>query len=212
MDTTFTTLPQVPLEYDVLLVANSHYASPKDRIARAVKNGDVLRIRHGLYYPSSNVASINQESRWLIANQLYGPSYVSCQALLASYGIIPEAVPTITSCCIHRARCIDTTLGEFSYSKVPRSYFSVGLQITATNAIAASPAKALCDMIAGKRSGRIQSKKALMEFLIQDLRVDMGALDAAQPRRAVLRTVREVAELGFKESEYRLLCKVLEEL
>jgi hypothetical protein len=207
-----TTLPQIPVEYDVLLAANSDYASPKDRVARMLRNGEILRVRHGLYYPAATAADVPLAARWVIANQLYGPSYVSAQSVLAQLGVTPEAVPGVTSCCLHRARRFDTALGEFSYLKVPHGYFAVGLQVGAANVVVASAAKALCDVLAGKRNARIQSRSAMRAYLLDDLRLDVDALDAAQPRLEALAVIREAAGCGFKEVELELLARVLEEL
>jgi hypothetical protein len=202
----------MPLEYDVLLAANSDYASPKDRVARMLRNGEILRVRHGLYYPAAKAADVPLAARWIIANRLYGPSYVSAQSVLGYLGIIPEAVATVTSCCLHRAKRFDTALGEFSYLKVPRGYFAVGLQVGAANAVVACAAKALCDVLAGKRNARIQSKSAMRAYLLDDLRLDLDALDAAQPRPEALSVIRDAAGWGFTDGELGLLARVLEEL
>jgi hypothetical protein len=207
-----TSLQHIPIKYDVLLDANRHYRSAKDRISREVKKGEYLRLRHGLYYIAEDARDISIEKKWLIANHIYGPSYVSSQSVLAYHGVIPEAVATVTSAVIHRAKSFETLVGEFSYIKVPRSYFSVGLSITSNNAIAATVAKALCDMVACKRSGRIQSVKAMLQYLLDDLRLDIDALFTTQPRELVLATVREASTCGLKTAELEVLAKTLERI
>lgn len=207
-----TTLPHIPLEYDVLLDANKQYRSAKDRISRAVKNGEYLRLRHGLYYPAKDAGEITTEKKWLIANHLYGPSYVSAQSVLSHFGIIPEAALTITSCTIHRAKSFPTLVGDFVYKKVPQNYFSVGLTLTRDNAVAALAAKALCDMVVCKRSGRIQSMSGMSRYLLDDLRLDTDMLFSVQTREEVCAIMREAGASGIKTGELALLARVLEVL
>jgi len=47
--------------------------------------------------------------------------------------------------------------------------------------VIATPTKALCDLLIAMRQARIQSKRAMQEYLFEDLRLDeadVGALDA----------------------------------
>ena len=56
-------------------------------LTRAVKRGDVLKLRRGLYGLSAHTPSELE-----IANLLYRPSYISFTFALSYYHIIPETV------------------------------------------------------------------------------------------------------------------------
>ena len=65
-------------------------------IQRALKSGEVIQARRGLYYLSRSVfpTLVSTEA---LANLIYGPSYVSLETALAYHGWIPEAVRNCTS-------------------------------------------------------------------------------------------------------------------
>jgi hypothetical protein len=200
---------QIPVEYDVLKAAKNNLRSPGDWVARAAGNGDILRIRRGLYYPAPTLRDAPEATSWLVANQLYGPSYVSCQSLLAYYGIIPEAVFAITSCAMGRARELTTSIGRFVYGRVPAGYFSAGLTLE-RGAVVATPVKALCDILLLNRSGRIQSMREMRAFLLDDLRVDPDALFEANSLDDAMATLKALQQYKVKSHELELMGKVLQ--
>jgi predicted transcriptional regulator of viral defense system len=61
-------------------------------VTRAVKRGDILKLRRGLYALTSPPPADLQ-----VANALYRPSYVSFSFALSYHHIIPEAVYAVTS-------------------------------------------------------------------------------------------------------------------
>ncbi len=84
---------------------------------------------------------------------------------------------------IDRAREYSNSLGRFTYHSVPRKYYKFGLtsQDSGPSAfVIATPTKALCDLLVTTRKIRIQSTRAMQEYLFEDLRLDeadVGALD-----------------------------------
>jgi len=62
----------------------------------------------------------------ILANKIYGPSYVSFEYVLSRAGLIPEAVRTITSATPKRNRNFDMPLGCFSYRHLPLAAYSFG--------------------------------------------------------------------------------------
>jgi len=155
------------------------YARPNDKISELVRVGTLTRLKKGLYTLSDNP----QLSRELVANHLHGPSYVSCHWALSYYGLLPEAVTSVSSVCIDRAREYSNSLGRFTYHSVPKNYYKFGLTIQGSELSAfviATPTKALCDLLVTTRLIRIQSIRAMQEYLFDDLRLDeadVGALD-----------------------------------
>jgi len=170
---------QQVISHSALLAELAGYARPNDKISEMVRIGTLTRLKKGLYTLSDNP----QLSRELVANHLHGPSYVSSHWALSYYGLLPEAVTGVSSVCIDRAREYSNSLGRFTYHSVPRSYYKFGLTSQGSGLSAfviATPTKALCDLLVTTRSIRIQSNRAMQEYLFDDLRldeVDVGALD-----------------------------------
>ena len=170
---------QQVISHSALLAELTAYARPNDKISELVRIGTLIRIKKGLYTLSDNP----QLSRELVANHLHGPSYVSCHWALSYYGLLPEAVSTVSSICIDRAREYSNALGRFTYHSVPASYYKFGLASQGSGLSAfviATPTKSLCDLLVTTRNIRIQSLRAMHEYLFDDLRLDeadVGALD-----------------------------------
>ncbi|MCD4729101.1 MAG: hypothetical protein K8R74_00760, partial [Bacteroidales bacterium] len=95
------------------------------------------------------------------------------------------------------------------YITVPIKYFSIGIsQKIIQNSYAyliATPEKALCDLIVTKSGIRIQSLKAIKEYLVQDLRVDFDVI-----KKWDLTIINECIKYGNKKAELRLLSKFME--
>jgi predicted transcriptional regulator of viral defense system len=202
MDARLATLPAIPFEYDVLKHLYHDYASPKDKIARLVNEGQLVRLKKGLYARAPQVATKPVE-RGLVANRMIAPSYVSLETALYLYQMIPERAVETRSVTIKRSRLIENVLGRFRYFQVRRDYLSLGitnLGVGEGTFLIASPAKALCDLVALTRNLRIQSVGAMRAFIEDDMRIDLepvGKLDS---------TVFEtVAQTDIKRREILLL-------
>lgn len=57
----------------------------------------------------------NESFLYLVANRIYAPSYVSFESALSYYGLIPEAVYTVTSATSLKTHQFTTAIGTFSY-------------------------------------------------------------------------------------------------
>ena len=125
---------------------NQRHAQTK----RAIAAGDIVNIRRGLYC-LSDVLRKNQLNPYVIAQHIYGPSYISLQSALRWHGWIPEAVYSTTSVCYKQSRDFDTPLGNFSYSRVPQKVFYAGVDHQTDEGgnifLIASPLKALADYV-----------------------------------------------------------------
>ena len=69
--------------------ALSHYANPDNKIGDLVRRGEILRVHKGLYAiaPEFRQAPLSLE---ILANRMYGPSYLSLEYALSWYSMIPE--------------------------------------------------------------------------------------------------------------------------
>ena len=197
----------IPINKDVLYSLFSDLKQPKDKISDLERKGFVIRIKRNLYVVSKRVH--NQEiSSELVANHLYGPSYVSLESALAHYGLIPERVYAMRSVCMKMRKNYDTPLGHFEYVKMPEKYFPIGVrQEIVGNQYAfliASPEKALCDLILYTNNLRLQSVRAMREYLEEDLRFEMSALTSFNAR-----IIEECIEYGRKRMELSQLLNLL---
>ncbi len=193
----------IPVDFKTISSKLSQYKSPRDKVSSIKKSNLIIRIKKGLYIVSPEIT--NQSiSKELIANHLYGPSYISLETALSFYGIIPERVYTTLSVTTKRRKKYDTPLGEFEYKTIPIEYFSIGIsQEIVQNSYAyliATPEKALCDLIVTRSGIRIQSLKAIKEYIIQDLRVDFEVV-----KKWDLTIIDECIKYGYKKEELRFL-------
>ena len=68
----------IPVEYATLTSVLNGYRSAKDKIASLEKSDQLIRLKKGLYVVAPKVSK-SEISRELIANHLYGPSYISLE-------------------------------------------------------------------------------------------------------------------------------------
>ena len=197
----------IPVNKDILYSLYNDLKQPKDKISDLERNGLIIRIKRDLYVVSKK-AHHQEISSELVANHLYGPSYVSLESALAHYGLIPERVYTMRSACMKMYKFYDTPLGQFEYIKVPSQYFQIGINQEIINKsycfLIASPEKVLCDLILCTNHLRLQSAKAMNEYLEEDLRFEMSALDSFR-----INIVEECLKYGRKKTELTQLLKLL---
>ncbi len=165
-------------DYQMLMNALKEYASPKDKVTSLLKSGEIIQLRRGLYIFNQTFRT-KPLSREIIANMLYGPSYITFEYALGYYGIIPERVNTVTSASLGRTRSFNTPLGLFTYKMVPEKVFSVGVDIISSFHIA-TPAKAIADKVAYESNLGIRSVSGMIEYLKNNLRADVSSVDSAE--------------------------------
>ena len=199
-------LSNIPVNSAVLKAYLSHLKYPKNKISDLEKSGVFVRLKKDLY-----VNKKSDVSKELIANHLYGISYVSLETALAYYGMIPERVYAVRSMTTKRAKKFATPLGSFEYKTVSADYFSIGLrQEIIENQYAfliAEPTKALCDMIVATPNLRLQSAKAMWKYLEEDLRIEFELF-----KNFNTNTVLQCIKTGRKKTELTLLLNFLLEL
>jgi predicted transcriptional regulator of viral defense system len=198
----------IPIDNAVLSDITGDYKFPRNKVASMEKRGDIVRLKKGLYVVSDKI-SRKKISRELIANHLYGVSYLSLETTLSHYGLIPEKVYAIRSMTTKRAKQFENAFGRFEYISVSADYFSIGIrQQIVDNEYAyliATPEKALCDLILATPNLRLQSVKAMQAYLEDDLRIDFSAVQNFD-----LDIIRQCIEVGRKKGELGWLLKFLE--
>lgn len=93
----------------------------RPRLNEWQEKGYIRKLRRG-YYMFSDLP-LNEKVLFLIANKLYTPSYVSFEAALSYYGLIPEGVYSITSASSKKTTRFKTPITEFSYNRIKQSHF-----------------------------------------------------------------------------------------
>jgi hypothetical protein len=116
----------VPLTHCTLLSILGEYRSPNDKIIRMIDEGMLKPIRRGFYVVFQENTGIPL-SLTLVANLLYGPSFVSMDYALSHYGIIPERLIEITSMNTKGGTVYDPPVGCFSYTPSPPEFYAVGI-------------------------------------------------------------------------------------
>ena len=198
----------IPIDTAALKAALDDYKSPKDKITTLEQSGLLIRLKRGLFVVAPMVH--NQPlSKELIANHIYGPSYISLQTALSFYGLIPERVHTVCSMTTKRSSSFINPLGNFDYITVPAAYFAIGIRQEIVNNnyayLIATPEKALCDMIVETKGLKLQSIKAMQNYLEEDLRIDLSVIEHYD-----IDIINQCIELGSKKRELTLLYKLLQ--
>lgn len=155
--------------YNALLKELHNYRAPNNKISRMVRTGSVIPITKGLYETDKTIPG------YLLANIIYGPSYLSFDFALSYYGLIPEAVYTFTSATFEKKKekIYNNHFGTFTYRDVPSSAYPYGIRLISEGQYSfaiATPEKALCDKLYIEST--VRNKKELIELLFTDLRID----------------------------------------
>lgn len=168
-----------PINGQILLDILKEYKRPHDKIDELVKQGLLIQIKRGLYIPGPKLNILPPEL-FLLANHLYGPSYVSLDSALSHWGFIPEKVFEISSITTNPKKNFRTAVGRFGYTNLVLPYYSFGImqvQLTKKQTVLmASPEKALCDKIVTTSGVLLRSVKQTVELLIEDFRIDKEKL------------------------------------
>lgn len=84
------------------------------------KQGKLLRLKRGLYTlgPQECPGGIFGLSKFLIANQLLSPSYVSLEFALSFYGLIPEKAEEVTSVTTRKTSLFKNDFGVFRFQHI----------------------------------------------------------------------------------------------
>lgn len=145
------------------------YANPKAKLSRMVKQGECFPITRGLYETDKSV------SGHLLSGSIYGPSYISFEYALSYYGLLPEAVYTVTCATFEKKKKkkYETVFGTFTYRDVPSEVFPLELKLVQEGEYfyrIAAPEKALCDKL--YTLPPVSNKVELESLLFEDLRIE----------------------------------------
>lgn len=120
------------------------------------QNKGYIRSLAGGYYALAD-RSIDEAFLFMMANQLYEPSYVSLESALAFHQVIPESVMGVTSITSRKTRHFDSPWGVFSYRTIKPGYL-FGYQVTETSD--------------GKKYRIARMEKAILDTLYLNFRIN----------------------------------------
>lgn len=193
-------------DYQTLIYALGDLSCPRDKITDLMRNGVIIRVKKGLYIFGEKFRRYPY-SRELLANLIYGPSYVSLDYALSYYGLIPEKVEIITSVTTNRSRRFSTPVGLFTYRRIPVSAYAQGfIQVEAENKqvfLMATREKALADKLISLRGVTFDSLSEIAEFLEEDLRIDTEIL------RSLSVEMIEQYAAGYRSRKLKILAALV---
>ena len=199
-------LIQLPSEFDynLLLHALRDYKKPRDKIRSLLKDKDITRVKKGLYVLGKEYNK--PYNKFVLANLIYGPSYITAQTALAFWNMIPERVELMISMTAKRKKEFETPIGRFSYLYCPKKVFNIGIQLEDTGdqkkILIASPEKALCDITAMQT--HISTENEMKEFL------ELMRLDYSVYKKLDLPLLEKI-KTGYGRQSIRLLVNCLKE-
>ena len=171
-------------DYQTLIDSLKEYSRPRDKISDLLRKRIIIRVKKGLYIFGDDYRR-RPFSREILANLIYGPSYVSLEYALHYYGLIPERAEAVTSVTPGRSRKFYSTVGLFAYRMIPLDAFRTGMNRVTLEGersfLISTPEKALADKIRDDRGAGIVTQQQLHDYLSNDLRVDTLALRELNP-------------------------------
>lgn len=144
------TIPIEEIDYNYLKSFLSGYKNIRVKINSMLKNGEIIRVKKGLYVPGEKHLRgvVHKET---LSNLIYGPSYISLEYALSFYGMIPERVETVTAVTNKKNKSFDTPLGKFTYRYINPDLYPVGINNVSLdekhNILIAGREKALADIL-----------------------------------------------------------------
>lgn len=159
-------LPFFCIEDLVKIGLNGAYL--KVLLSRFVKRGEIIRLKRGVYASKNYLNQAEKENKInsyieFIANNLYEPSYLSMEYVLAERGILTENVNAISSLTRNKTKKLLNRFGVFNYHNIKEELFC-GFLIYEKNGFLiskASLAKALFDFLFFRKN-IIPDKKAFL--------------------------------------------------
>jgi len=202
-------IPHEEFDYQTLLSCLKDYEYPRDKISDLLHKGVIVRVKKGLYVFGEEYRR-KAYSREILANLIYGPSYISLDYALHYYGLIPERVEAVTSVTIGRARRFETPVGLFTYRPIPLEAFRKGMDQMETGDsrcfLIATQEKALADKLYDDRGSGVNTQKELENYLGESLRIEPVAIKELSAEK-----LDQIAR-SYRSRKVRLLTNLIRQM
>jgi len=199
-----------PLTHQVVISLLKGYKRPNDKVHALLNEGILESVKKGLYIAGPAIKTAKPEP-FLLANHILGPSYVSLDTALSYHGWIPERVYEVASVTTKASRKFTTPLGVFTYTHLPLPYYAFGIeQVRLADeqyAMLASPEKALFDKVITTAGIMLRSRKQVLTWLLEDLRINEDRL-----RECDLQNMSQWVQDASKAESLSILIKTLKDL
>ena len=209
MKNPLTQFGNTPIDFATVASLFPEIKCKYNKVSALEKRGDLIRLKQGMFVAHPNLTG-QRLSEMLVANSLYGPSYVSLQSALRYYGLIPEFVFTTCSMTMKPSQIFYNSLGRFEYVHISKEAFPIGVkEITFSegySVLIATPEKALCDLIADISYLNLRYRNEILVWLEEDIRFDMDELFHFDTN-----ILREYAKVGKKKNMINQLIKIIEQ-
>ncbi len=164
------------------------------QLSRWARAGRIIKIRRGLFSLAPPYRKAHPHP-FLVANRLVRASFVSCQAALAHYAMIPERLYQVTSVTTARPARYDTPLGDFVFRHVKSALFHGYEPVELGNGqdcLLARPEKALLDLVHLQAGS--DNLEALRHLRLQNLeQLQLSRLEAMAQRTGSPKLIRASA-------------------
>ena len=201
------TIGRIPFDIDVLKSYFPDHQHITDKARLLVSNGQIIRLKKGLYILNEEESG-KSYNRFLIANHLYGPSYVSMQTALRYYGLIPEQVYAVQSITTKATRHFETPLGQFYYTHCSAAWLSIGVRMQRDEDLSyliATPEKALFDLVQFTSGISMRYQCEAAEWFENDLRFDMDAISTLN-----IELLKQLSPLSHKHTTLETIIHFIE--
>lgn len=158
-------------DYLQLVSTLGEYSNIRNKIGRLLEKGEIIQIKKGLYTFADTLRKDIIDPA-MVANILYGPSYVSTDYALSAYGVIPESVTVVTSVTLKRSHSYHTPIGNFYYQQNSNLDYSIGI-LQKNGTLFASLEKAIYDKIVLDKRTVV---KDVETYLFKDLRFEPSCI------------------------------------
>ncbi|MGB4400566.1 MAG: hypothetical protein WBJ10_14430 [Daejeonella sp.] len=199
-----------PLTHQLVISLLKGYKRPNDKVHALLNEGVLESVKKGLYIAGPAIKTAKPEP-FLLANHILGPSYVSLDTALSYHGWIPERVYEVSSMTTKASRKFITTLGVFTYTHLSLPYYAFGIrQVQLAEeqyAMMATPEKALLDKIVTTSGLILRSRKQVLNYLLEDLRISEDRL-----RECDLQKMSQWVQDASKAESLSILVKTLKDL
>ena len=162
-------------DYNILMNLLKVYSQPWSKIKALLRSEEIIRVKKGLYV--KHPKDWGPFSEGVLANLIYGPSYISREFALSIHGLIPERVSLVTSVSMKPSKNFKTEVGHFDYKHLSHERYAFGFMAVSIdnerNYLLATPEKSLVDTIFDKD---ISSTTELLEYLEYSLRIEKDSI------------------------------------
>jgi len=148
---------------DIARVLGISLASAKVSANRYAKKGVLIRVKRNMYLLAEKWRTLGQKQKFMLANYLQSPSYISLMTALDYYEITSQIQQNfIESIAIKRTKQVNIEKSTFSFSRINRNLFTDFEK--QDDFFIALPEKALADAVYLKSFGKYNFDLASIDF------------------------------------------------